>query len=223
MNKGILYSIYEYLGISQLVLIYLSSTTEEKTCKIIKNIIDQRLSKYHIFQENNLLFEEIASISARIEEQKFIFKPNTTSTDLFSFFFNYITSNNLDHALLDELIIARYFPVFLTKEINNIDKRITSPKDKNSQKTLFAARTILNNYVNFEYEDIYHFIYEKNPNYHRKMKYIDNFIQSETKIMLSQTETLFCLLDIDYVDYENENIYKHLNIKEGKVLKFKRK
>lgn len=55
------------------------------------------------------------------------------------------------------------------------------------------------------------------------MKYIDNFIQSETKIMFSQAENLFCLLDTDYVDYENENIYKHLNIKEGKVLKFKRK
>ena len=68
-----------------------------------------------------------------------------------------------------------------------------------------------------------HFIYENNPNYHRKMKYIDNFIQSETKIMFSRAENLFCLLDTDYVDYENENIYKHLNIKEGKVLKFKRK
>lgn len=223
MNKEILYSIYEYLGISQLVLIYLSNITEEKTSNIIKNIIYNRLSKYHIFQGNSLLSKEIESIKARIEEQKFIFKLNTTSTDLFSFFFNYIASNNIDHALLDELIIARFFPKFITKEINNIDKRIISIKDKNSKKTLFAAKAILNNYVNFEYEDIYHFIYENNPNYHRKMKYIDNFIQSETKIMFSQAENLFCLLDTDYVDYENENIYKHLNIKEGKVLKFKRK
>jgi hypothetical protein len=223
MNKEILYSIYEYLGISQLVLIYLSNITEEKTSNIIKNIIYNRLSKYHIFQGNSLLSKEIESIKARIEEQKFIFKLNTTPTDLFSFFFNYITSNNIDHALLDELIIARFFPKFITKEINNIDKRIISIKDKNSKKTLFAAKAILNNYANFEYEDIYHFIYENNPNYYRKMKYIDNFIQSETKIMFSQAENLFCLLDTDYVDYENENIYKHLNIKEGKVLKFKRK
>lgn len=49
MNKEILYSIYEYLGISQLVLIYLSNITEEKTSNIIKNIIYNRLSKYHIF------------------------------------------------------------------------------------------------------------------------------------------------------------------------------
>ena len=87
MNKEILYSIYEYLGISQLVLIYLSNITEEKTSNIIKNIIYNRLSKYHIFQGNSLLFKEIESIKARIEEQKFIFKLNTTSTDLFSFFF----------------------------------------------------------------------------------------------------------------------------------------
>lgn len=134
MNKEILYSIYEYLGISQLVLIYLSNITEEKTSNIIKNIIYNRLSKYHIFQGNSLLSKEIESIKARIEEQKFIFKLNTTPTDLFSFFFNYITSNNIDHALLDELIIARFFPKFITKEINNIDKRIISIKDKNSKK-----------------------------------------------------------------------------------------
>lgn len=223
MSKEILYSLYEYLGISQLVLIYLSNNTEEKTGNIIKNVIATRLSKYHVFQETNLLFEEIENISARIEEQKFIFKPNTTTTDLFSFFFNYITSNNTNHALLDELIIARFFPVFITKEINNIDKRITSNKDKNSKKTLFAAKAILNNYANFEYEDIYHFIYEKNPNYHRKMKYIDNFVRRETELMFSQIEKLFYLLDTDYINYENESIYKHLNIKEGKVLKFRKK
>ena len=55
------------------------------------------------------------------------------------------------------------------------------------------------------------------------MKYIDNFVRRETQLMFSQIEKLFYLLDTDYINYENESIYKHLNIKEGKVLKFRKK
>lgn len=223
MKNEFTYSMYNALGISELVLLYLNNKTEE-TSSMIAGVIESRLEKYDIFREKNIIYEETSSVIKRIDDQKFIFKFGSNVNDLFDFFFNYIANNNIENALLDELIISRFFPLFITKEINNINKRLQNDNDINSKKTLEGAKRILCSYLDYDYEDIYRYIYECNPSYYRKMRKINKFVLNETKIMNGRVSRLLKLLGEDnFVDYEKESIYMHLNIKEGKVLEFKRK
>lgn len=222
MNDQLFIPMLESLGISELILLYYNEKTSEEIKSLIYDIVSNRNCKYQIFNQNEIFYYELAVIAERLENQNFIFKISSTPYDLFSFFFNYLKNNDIENALLDELIIARYFQGFIKLELKNIENRLIQDDDINSKKTLLKIKKIYEEYSQYEYEDIYLYLYSTNPNFYRNKSKIDSFIKKETNLMKIHIQRLQELIKSGnhLVDYEQAEIYHNLEFKEGKILKF---
>lgn len=218
----------ECLGISELMLIYFDERTNEDLKKDIMIIIDNRIKTCEfIYDEELTIYNyELYSINKRINNQNFIFKSNTNVQDLFDFFFKYLKFSDTSDAMIDELIISRNFKKFIRLELMNINNRLKNiDSDINDKNTLNEIRRIFNMYKDYDYEEVYVYLYELNPYYYRSKTNIDNFVKYETKLMNKKTKALENMIASgEYVvDYEKDVIFEQLDFNKGIVLPFKTK